>query len=112
MAEEVIRIKSEWIRAAKLAGACEDAISSVRAGDPLSSLPQDNLIWAEENLNQTLLREISSIPLWALAESGYGDGDGDGYGDGYGSGYGYGDGYGYGYGSGSGYGDGYGYGDE
>ena len=87
---------------AVLLGACAMPI----IGTPISSLPQSDLIWA----NERGLDAESPRPAWALSRKGSGSGYGDGYGYGYGSGSGSGDGYGYGYGSGSGYGSGYGYG--
>ncbi len=93
-------------------------------GSEIGRIPQEDLLWAEEQLPaSTVARAVGElgVPLWGASRSGYGDGsgsrygygsgDGSGSGYGYGSGYGDGDGDGYGSGDGSGYGSGYGDGD-
>ena len=65
-----------------LHGACSPPV----VGKEISSLPQSNLIWAEERgIISPKEKAAAVLPAWALAKSGYGDG----YGDGYGSGDGY-----------------------
>jgi hypothetical protein len=102
-------VTSLMLQAARGVSACQ----LPNLGAPLSSLPQDQLIWAEDNLPDSVLKFYHhTLPLCGLCNGGFGSGFG--YGSGYGSGYGYGDGYGSGsgYGDGDGYGDGYGYGDD
>ena len=41
-------IKQAWIDACRWAGACKKALDEVRAGDSLSSVPNDSLAWVWE----------------------------------------------------------------
>ena len=101
-------IEARHIAAAKAAGACANIVA--RTGMFVSDVPQSELVWFSEKCpKMTAEMELNFFPpIWALSNSGYGDGDG--YGSGYVAGYGYGSGYGYGDGYGDGYGSGYGYG--
>jgi hypothetical protein len=62
-----------------------DACSVPSVGTPVSDLDQSQLIWSEDSgiLSRDELSTLT-LPLWAMATSGYGYGSG--YGDGYGDG--------------------------
>lgn len=124
-------VTKEYIDMVRKAGACGDALRSLRVGMPITEVKSEYLDWCEQRFPEITKKLVASLtkslgiiarqPLsLSLFGSGYGCfGSGDGYGcsmargSGYGcfgygdgdgcSGYGYGDGsYGYGYVSGDG----------
>jgi len=111
------------IDAARTARACENRLNLYHVGDDLfDKLTYTDAVWIEDKLPdsaKTILNAFS-VPLYAMARDGcgdgfgYGDGSGFGFGYGYSSGSGFGSGFGYGYsdGSGDGFGHGYGSGDN
>ena len=101
-----VLIRQSDIDAARAAGAC-DTVERLSAGDNISTVRQEDIIWFERSCPEAAKSARGSgPPLWAL--SGSGDGAGYGYGSGFGNGYG--SGFGFGPGFGDGFGDGSGYG--
>ncbi len=126
-------VTKEHIDLVREAGACRDALKSLKVGMPISSIKSNYLAWCEERfpditakivaatLAATGVKQLGKVSIALL---GYGDVSGYGYGSVSGSGFGYGYGSvsgsgsgsvsgsvsGSGFGSGFGYGYGYGYG--